>query len=157
MKKREFQQCAAAALLKKIADVNAKVSTNKKINPNNRSCFAPNIEVQSKSLNTYFKLRNSSYQWVNLIGIAVKQTGELSYRLTDELKNTNGDIIYYQYGEADDHETVIKKFADDMGRLYKDFLNAGAFYGYYDIKLAYDIQADDALKEYEKCIKAGCL
>lgn len=157
MKKREFQQKATAALLKKIADVSAKVSTNKKVSPNDRSRFAPNIDVRSKSLNTYFKLRNSSYQWVNLLGIAVKQTGELSYRLTDELNYTDGDIIYYQYNEADDHEAVIKKFADDMGRLYKDFLNAGTLHDFCDIKLAYNIQAADALKEYEKYIEMGCL
>lgn len=149
MKKREFQQKATAVLLKKIADVSAKLSTNPKINGNERCHFAPNIEVRSKNNCAYFKLRISGYQNLNLIDIAVKQTGELSYILKDECGETGGSIIYYRYGENDNHEAVIKKFADDMGRMYKDFLTGKTLHGFWNIQLSYDISAADALKEYE--------
>lgn len=141
MKKREFQTNAAGALFKKLADVCVK--TGQRIN----------VIVSSKYNNSFFKIREHN----NLISVAVKQTGELSYSLTDELGNTDGDFIYYLYNEADDHEAVIKKFADDIGRLYKDFIRGGTLHGFCNIKLSYSTLAADALKEYENCIKAGCL
>lgn len=139
MKKREFQNKAAGMLFKKLADICAK--TGESIN----------ITVSSRYNNTYFKLRKHH----NLISIAVKQTGELSYSLTDVAGNTYGDLIYYLYDEADNHEAVIKKFADDIGRLYKDLIKAETLHGFCNIELSYSTQAADALKDYEDCYTKG--
>ena len=149
MKKREFQIKAVALLFKKIANVSEKLCNNSKLSPNEHLRFYPNVDITSKCNNTYFKLRNN----LNLISIAVKQTGELSYRLFDEANETSGDIIYYQYAENDNHEAVIKKFADDISRLYKDFMEAQTHHTFCDIRLSYSTQAVDALKEYEQFIK----
>ena len=67
----------------------------------------PNITVSSKFHSSYFKLRND----YNLIQISAKQTGELSYQLTDMLGSTGGKQIYYEYGENDDFTRIIEKFA----------------------------------------------
>ena len=72
MKKREFQKKAAAALLGKLADVVMELEEN------------PNITITSEYHSSYFKLRKN----YNLIQISVKQTGELTYQLTDMLGNT---------------------------------------------------------------------
>ena len=71
MKKREFQKKAAMALLKKLAEVCEGLGEN------------PNIAVSSKYSSSYFKLSCGC----NMIQVSVKQTGELSYRLTDMLEN----------------------------------------------------------------------
>ena len=71
MKKREFQKKAAAALLGKLADVVMELEEN------------PNITITSEYHSSYFKLRKN----YNLIQISVKQTGELTYQLTDMLGN----------------------------------------------------------------------
>ena len=70
MKKREFQKKAAAALLGKLADVVMELEEN------------PNITITSEYHSSYFKLRKN----YNLIQISVKQTGELTYQLTDMLE-----------------------------------------------------------------------
>ena len=106
MKKREFQKKAAAALLGKLADVVMELEEN------------PNITITSEYHSSYFKLRKN----YNLIQISVKQTGELTYQLTDMLGNTGRSQIYVQYHAGDDPEHLIKKFVEDFGRLYKDFL-----------------------------------
>lgn len=141
MKKREFQKKTTAELFKKLAEVCAELGEN------------PNITVLSKFHSSYFKLRNN----YNLIQISVKQTGELSYQLTDMLGSTNGKQIYYEYCENDDLMKVMEKFADDFARLYRDFLLSGTLHDFYCIKLAYDKDADEELKDYEFCINAGCL
>ncbi len=117
MKKREFQKKAAAALLKKLAEVCAGLGKN------------PNIAVSSRYNSSYFSLRH----YGNQIQISVKETGELSYQLTDMLGSTDGRKIYYRYQEKDDFACIIKKFADDFGRLYKDFLMAGTLHDFYSI------------------------
>ena len=104
MKKREFQKKAAAALLGKLADVVMELEEN------------PNITITSEYHSSYFKLRKN----YNLIQISVKQTGELTYQLTDMLGNTGRSQIYVQYHAGDDPEHLIKKFVEDFGRLYKD-------------------------------------
>lgn len=141
MKKREFQKKATVELLKMLVEVCAKTREN------------PNITVSSKFHSSYFKLR-SNY---NLIQISVKQTGEVNYQLTDMLGSTGGKQIYYQYREGDDFQQVIEKFADDFGRLYKDFLLAGTLHDFCEIRLLYGKDAGKELKEYESCISAGCL
>ena len=80
MKKREFQKKAAAALLGKLADVVMELEEN------------PNITITSEYHSSYFKLRKN----YNLIQISVKQTGELTYQLTDMLGNTGRSQIYVQ-------------------------------------------------------------
>lgn len=75
MKKREFQKKTTAQLLKRLAAVCEELGEN------------PNITVSSKFHSSYFKLRKD----YNLIQISVKQTGELSYQLTDMLGSTGGE------------------------------------------------------------------
>ena len=77
MKKREFQKKTTVELLKKLVEVCAELGEN------------PNITVSSKFNSSYFKLR-SNY---NLIQISVKQSGELSYQLTDMLGGTGGKRV----------------------------------------------------------------
>lgn len=141
MKKREFQKKATAELFKKLMEVCAELGEN------------PNITVSSKYNSSYFKLRKN----YNLIQISVKQTGELSYQLTDMLSSTDGKQIYYEYRENDDFKHVIEKFVDDFGRLYKDFLLSGTLHEFYCIRLSHDKDAGEELKEYESCINAGYL
>lgn len=141
MKKREFQKKAAAALLGKLADVVMELEEN------------PNITITSEYHSSYFKLRKNYNMLGNtgrsqiyvqyhagddpehLIQISVKQTGELTYQLTD----------------------LIKKFVEDFGRLYKDFLLAGTLHDFVRIRLSVDADTEEALREYEDCIRAGCL
>lgn len=113
----------------------------------------PNITVSSKFHSSYFKLRKD----YNLIQISVKQTGELSYQLTDMLGNTGEKQIYYEYQEGDSFELVIKKFVNDFGRLYKDFLLCGTLHGFDGIKLSFRTDTEKALEEYEVCINHGYL
>ena len=141
MKKREFQKKAAAALLGKLADVVMELEEN------------PNITITSEYHSSYFKLRKN----YNLIQISVKQTGELTYQLTDMLGNTGRSHIYVQYHAGDDPEHLIKKFVEDFGRLYKDFLLAGTLHDFVRIQLSVDADTEEALREYEDCIRAGCL
>ncbi len=140
MKKREFQKKATATLFKKLGSVFEKQKDY------------PNINVSSKYNNSYFKLRKH----FSLISISVKQTGEISYSLTDEIGIKGENVIYYTYNENDDHEAVVKKFAEDFGRLYKDFLKWGSLHGFTCIQLMYSTDTSDALKEYEIVCK-GCL
>lgn len=112
MKKREFQKKATAELLKRLAAVCAELGEN------------PNITVSSKFHSSYFKLRND----YNLMQISVKQTGELSYQLTDMLGSTGGKRIYYEYRENDDFTRIIEKFCSDFARFYKDFLLSGTLH-----------------------------
>ena len=112
MKKREFQKKAAAALLGKLADVVMELEEN------------PNITITSEYHSSYFKLRKN----YNLIQISVKQTGELTYQLTDMLGNTGRSQIYVQYHAGDVR-----------------------------IQLSVDADTEEALREYEDCIRAGCL
>ena len=72
MKKREFQKKATAELLKRLVAVCAALGEN------------PNITVSSKFHSSYFKLRND----YNLMQISVKQTGELSYQLTQRRESS---------------------------------------------------------------------
>ena len=123
-------------MLKKLAEVCAEAGKN------------PNIAVSSRYNSSYFKLRH----YGNQIQISVKETGELSYQLTDMLGSTDGRKIYYRYQEKDDFACIIKKFADDFGRLYKDFLMAGTLHGYYGIELSYAADPEEALKGYEDYI-----
>ena len=141
MKKREFQKKATVELFKRLVAVCAELGAN------------PNITVSSKFHSSYFKLRND----YNLIQISVKQTGELSYQLTDMLGSTGGKQIYYEYGENDDFTRIIEKFSDDFARLYKDFLLSGTLHDFCDIKLSYGEDASVGLEEYESCIRSGCL
>jgi len=141
LKKREFQKKATAALFKRLVGVCEELGEN------------PNITVSSKYHSSYFKLRCN----YNLIQISVKQTGELSYRLTDMLGSTGGQKTYCQYQEGDDYEHIIGKFAADFGRLYEDFLKAGTLHDFDGISLSYDSDAGEALKEYEYYIGLGCL
>ena len=132
MKKREFQKKAAAALLGKLADVVMELEEN------------PNITITSEYHSSYFKLRKN----YNLIQISVKQTGELTYQLTDMLGNTGRSQIYVQYHAGDDPEHLIKKFVEDFGRLYKDFLLAGTLHDFVRIQLSVDADTEEALREY---------
>lgn len=141
MKKREFQKKTTAQLLKRLAAVCEELGEN------------PNITVSSKFHSSYFKLRKD----YNLIQISVKQTGELSYQLTDMLGSTGGKQIYYEYGENDDFTRIIEKFSDDFARIYKDFLLSGTLHDFCDIKLSYEEDAGAGLEEYESCIRSGCL
>ena len=141
MKKREFQKKAAAELLRKLADVVMEREEN------------PNIAITSQYHSTYFKLRKN----YNLMQISVKQTGELAYQLTDMLGSTSGSQIYAQYHVGDDPEHLIMKFTEDFGRLYKDFLLAGTLHDFVCIRLSADLDTEEALREYEDCIRAGCL
>ena len=141
MKKREFQKKVAAALLGKLADVVTELEEN------------PNITITSQYHSTYFKLRKN----YNLIQISVKQTGELTYQLTDMLGSTGGSKIYAQYHAGDAPEHLIKKFTEDFGRLYNDFLLAGTLHDFVYIRLSADEDTEDALREYEDCIRAGSL
>ena len=141
MKKREFQKKAAVALLGKLADVVTELEEN------------PNITITSEYHSTYFKLRKN----YNLIKISVKQTGELTYQLTDMLGSTGGSQIYAQYHAGDDPEYLIIKFTEDFGRVYKDFLLAGTLHDFVYIRLSADADTEEALREYEDCIRAGCL
>lgn len=141
MKKREFQKKATAELFRRLVEVCAELGEN------------PNITVSSKYNSSYFKLRNN----YNLIQISVKQTGELSYQLTDMLGSSDGKQIYYEYSEGDDYIRIIEKFSSDFARLYKDFLLSGTLHDFYDIKLSYGEDAGAGLKEYESCINAGYL
>ena len=135
MKKREFQKKAAAALLGKLADVVMELEEN------------PNITITSEYHSSYFKLRKN----YNLIQISVKQTGELTYQLTDMLGNTGRSQIYVQYHAGDDPEHLIKKFVEDFGRLYKDFLLAGTLHDFVRIQLSVDADTEEALREYSTC------
>ncbi len=141
MKKREFQKKATSSLFKKLIEVCETLGEN------------PNITVSSKFHSSYFKLRCN----YNMIQISIKQTGELSYRLTDMLGSTDGQKMYFQYQEGDDPEHIIGKFVADFGRLYEDFLKAGTLHDFDGISLTYDSDADEALKEYEYYIGLGCL
>lgn len=141
MKKREFQKKTTMALFKKLIEVCEKLGKN------------PNITVSSKYHSSYFKLRCN----YNLIQISIKQTGELSYRLTDMLCSTSGQKIYCQYQEGDDFEQIIKKFVADFGRLYEDFLKAGTLHDFDNMSLSYDSDVGEALKNYENYISLGCL
>lgn len=141
MKKREFQKKTTAQLLKRLAAVCEELGEN------------PNITVSSKFHSSYFKLRKD----YNLIQISVKQTGELSYQLTDMLGSTDGKQIYYEYRENDDFTRIIEKFSDDFARLYKDFLLSGTLHDFCGIKLSYLEDAGAGLEEYESCIRSGCL
>ena len=141
MKKREFQRKAATALLRKLADVVMELEEN------------PNITVTSGHHSSYFKLRKN----YNLIQISVKQSGELAYQLTDMLGSTGGSQIYAQYHVGDNPEHLIKKFVEDFGRLYKDFLLAGTLHDFVRIRLSADADTEKALREFEDCIRAGCL
>ena len=134
MKKREFQKKAAAALLGKLADVVMELEEN------------PNITITSEYHSSYFKLRKN----YNLIQISVKQTGELTYQLTDMLGNTGRSQIYVQYHAGDDPEHLIKKFVED-------FVLAGTLHDFVRIQLSVDADTEEALREYEDCIRAGCL
>ena len=51
----------------------------------------------------------------------------------------------------------MEKFSDDFARLYKDFLLSETLHDFCDIKLSYSEDADIELKEYESCIRSGCL
>ena len=141
MKKREFQKKTTAALFKRLVEVCAELGEN------------PNITVSSKFHNSYFKLRKD----YNLIQISVKQTGELSYQLTDMLGSTGGKQVYYEYSEGDDFTRIIEKFCGDFARFYKDFLLSGTLHDFCDIKLSYGEDAGAGLEEYESCIRSGCL
>ena len=44
-----------------------------------------------------------------------------------------------------------------FGRLYKDFLLAGTLHDFVRIQLSVDADTEEALREYEDCIRAGCL
>lgn len=136
MKKREFQKKAAVELLKKLAEVCAGTGKN------------PNIAVSSRYNSSYFRLRCNG----NQIQISVRETGELSYQLTDMLGSTDGRKIYYRYQEKDDFACIIKKFANDFGRLYKDFLMAGTLHGYYSMDFSYVADSGEELKGYEDYI-----
>lgn len=136
LKKREFQKKAAAALLKKLAKVCAESGKN------------PDISVSSRYNSSYFILRCNGSQ----IQISVRETGELSYRLTDMLGSTDGRKIYYRYQEKDDFSRIIRKFTDDFGRLYKDFLMAGTLHGYYGMDFSYAADAGKELEGYEEFI-----
>lgn len=137
MKKREFQRKATAELFKKLVEAFSKADEN------------PTISVISKYNSSYVKIRKS----YNLLSVTIKQTGELSFRLMDEVSDSGEDVIYYQYDENDDHAAVAKKFAADMGRLYKDLLKAGTFHGFTNIRLSYLDKADEGLKGYEEYIR----
>lgn len=141
MKRREFQRKAVAELVRKLADIVAEVEEN------------PNITITSQYHSTYFKLRKN----YNLIQISVKQTGELAYQLTDMLGSTGGSQIYTQYHDGDNPEYLIKKFTEDFGRLYKDFLLAGTLHDFVHIHLSADADIAEVLREYEDCIRDGCL
>lgn len=141
MKKREFQKKVTAELLGKLAEVCAELGKN------------PNITVSSKYHSSYFKLREN----YNLIQISVKQTGELSYQLTDMLGSTGGRQIYYEYRENDNFALVTEKFVNDFARLYKDFLLCGTLQDFVGITLSFDSDAGKELKVYEACICEGCL
>lgn len=137
MKKREFQKKAASELLKKLAEVCAETGKN------------PNIAVSSRYNSSCFKLRCNG----NQIQVSVRETGELSYQLTDMLGGTDGRKIYYRYQEEDDFVCIIKKFTDDFGRLYKDFLMAGTLHGYYGMDFSYAADPGEELKAYEDYIR----
>lgn len=139
MKKREFQKKATAALLKKLAEVCEELRQN------------PNITVASKFHNSYFKLRED----YNLIQVTVKQTGEISYQLTDLIGITDRKQIYYEYCDYDDHACIIEKFSGDFARLYKDLLLAGTLHDFCGIRLSFDTDAGRQLEEYEAYISAG--
>ena len=141
MKKREFQKKAAMALLKKLAEVCEGLGEN------------PNIAVSSKYSSSYFKLSCGC----NMIQVSVKQTGELSYRLTDMLGNTDGWKTYCRYSPGEEAGRIIEKSAADFGRLYKDLLQAGTLHGFENISLSFDSDADGDLKEYEQFICMECL
>lgn len=141
MKKREFQKKATLTLFKKLIEVCEELGEN------------PNITVSSKFHCSYFKLRCN----YNLIQISVKQTGELSYRLTDMLGSTGGQKTYCQYQEGNDAGHIIEKFTADFGRLYKDFLKAGTLHDFDGINLSFDSDVGEALREYEYYINLGCL
>lgn len=136
MKKREFQKKVTVELFRKLVEVCAELSEN------------PNITVSSKFYSSYFKLRKD----YNLIQISVKQTGELSYQLTDMLGNTGGKQIYYEYQERVCVAPVIKKFVNDFGRFYKDFLLCGTLHDFVGIKLSFGTDTEKALEDYEGCI-----
>ena len=95
----------------------------------------PNITITSEYHSSYFKLRKN----YNMLG------------------NTGRSQIYVQYHAGDDPEHLIKKFVEDFGRLYKDFLLAGTLHDFVRIQLSVDADTEEALREYEDCIRAGCL
>lgn len=141
MKKREFQKRATVVLFKRLINVCEDMGEN------------PNITVSSKYHSSYFKLRCN----YNMIQISVKQTGEISYRLTDMLGSSDGQKTYFWYMEGDDYQQIIEKFAEDFGRLYEDFLKARTLHGFDNICMSYDSDAGEALREYEDYIVMGCL
>ena len=137
MKKREFQRKAALELYKRFAEICVELEK------------VPSITVCTKRYSHCLELR-SSY---NKIQITIKQTGEINYQLTDVIGSTGGKQIYYLYGAEDSHGEIIAKFVNDFGRLYKDFLLAGALHDFDDIKLSYDTDAEKALMRYESEIE----
>ena len=101
MKKREFQKKAAAALLGKLADVVMELEEN------------PNITITSEYHSSYFKLRKN----YNLIQISVKQTGELTYQLTDMLGNTGRSQIYVQFVDFNESDPSSTEHGVDWAKL----------------------------------------
>ena len=140
MDKIDFQKKAVAALFSKLAEGCTKAGVN------------PNITIATRHSVTCFQLRRRG----NDIDITVKQLGEVHYHLTDMRGKTSGRKIYYRYSPQDSHEPIIEKFADDFGRLYKDFLNADSLCGLTDICLSYGADTDMELKKYEDYIRTEC-
>lgn len=136
MKTREFQRVATVKLMQKLMEVCMEQEKR------------PNLTVCSQNYSSYIKLKKD----YNFVQIAIKQTGEISYELTDMLGSTGGNQVYYEYRMGDDLEQVMKKFIEDFGRLYQDFLLAGTLHDFDDMKLSYDIDTDDALACYEEYI-----
>ena len=141
MDKIEFQKKAVTALLGKIAEACEKVEVN------------PNITVSTRHSVTSFQLRRRG----NSIDISIKQSGEMKYCLVDMRGVCSGRKVYYQFCPKDRHEHIIGKFADDFGRLYKNFLIADSLCGFTNICLSHDTDADMELKKYEDYIMTECL
>lgn len=140
MERIEFQKKAVVELLGKIAEACGKAGVN------------PNITVSTRKSVVCFQLRRRG----NCIQVSVKQSGEISYSLSDMRGKCSGRKIYYQFCYKDRHERIIEKFAADFGRLYKDFLIADGLCGFTGIRLSYGADTDMELKEYEDYIRRDC-
>ena len=141
MEKMDFQKKAVVALLGKIAEACGETGMN------------PNITVSTRHSVTCFQLRRRG----GCIQVSVKQSGEMTYYLSDIRGKCSGRKIYYQFCQEDSHERIIEKFAADFGRLYKDFLTADSLCGFTGICLSRDTDAEMELKGYEDYIRAECL
>lgn len=137
MERIEFQKKAVVELLGKIAEACGKAGVN------------PNITVSTRKSVVCFQLRRRG----NCIQVSVKQSGEISYSLSDMRGKCSGRKIYYQFCYKDRHERIIEKFAADFGRIYKDFLIADSLCGFTGISLSYGADTDMELKEYEDYIR----